>query len=67
MDETEVDFITKMVLDEVMELLATVYTPEVAKKKMCDMIGASKDIAKENYDHLETPRLQSLHQVRPRE
>ncbi|GMI02409.1 hypothetical protein TrVE_jg2881 [Triparma verrucosa] len=63
MDETEVDFITKMVLDEVMELLATVYTPEVAKKKMCDMIGASKDIAKENYDHLETPRLQSLHQA----
>ena len=63
MTETEVDFITKMVLDEVMELLATVYDPSVAKEKMCKMIADSKDIPKEDYSQLETPRLQSLHQA----
>ena len=36
MTEPEVDFIAKMVLDEVMELLATVYTPEVAKEKVSE-------------------------------
>jgi len=58
MTEPEVDFITKMVLDEVMELLATVYTPEVAKAKMCNMIKESKDIAKEDFSAQPTEKLQ---------
>merc|ERR1719445_798739 len=38
MSETEVDFITKMLLDEILELQATVATPARAKNKMIQML-----------------------------
>ncbi len=62
MTPTEVDFITKMILDEVMELLATVYPPSVAKDKMRSMIHDSKDIPLESYGQA-TPELNALHQA----
>ena len=44
MSKEEVNFISKMILDEVMELMATVYTPEDAKRELKSMIDKSKDI-----------------------
>jgi len=49
MNPTEVDFISKMILDEVMELLATVYEPAEAKAKLKGFIDDSKDLPKEDY------------------
>ena len=45
MDQHEVDFIGKMILDEVMELFATVLPPSVTKETMKGFIQSSKDIA----------------------
>jgi hypothetical protein len=45
MDSSEVDFIGKMVLDEVMELFATVLPPAEAKTALKGFITTSKDIA----------------------
>ena len=45
MDSAEVDFIGKMVLDEVMELFATVLPPAEAKTALKGFINTSKDIA----------------------
>jgi predicted HAD superfamily Cof-like phosphohydrolase len=45
MSKDEVCFLGKMVLDEVMELFATVYCPADAKEKLRGFIDASKDIA----------------------
>lgn len=45
MSKDEVCFLGKMVLDETMELMATVYPPDDAKSKLCGFIDASKDIA----------------------
>ena len=45
MDKTEVDFIGKMILDEVMELFATVLPPAETKETMKGFINTSKDIA----------------------
>lgn len=45
MSKDEVCFLGKMVLDEVMELFATVYSPGDAKGKLCGFIDASKNIA----------------------
>ena len=45
MSQDEVCFLGKMVLDEVMELFATVYPPADAKGKLCGFIDESKDIA----------------------
>jgi predicted HAD superfamily Cof-like phosphohydrolase len=61
MDDTETDFITKMILDEVMELMATRYGPAEAKQKMIDMITQSKDIPKEDFSAQPTKELQDLH------
>mmetsp|Transcript_12471 Transcript_12471/g.24761 ORF Transcript_12471/g.24761 Transcript_12471/m.24761 type:complete len:193 (+) Transcript_12471:24-602(+) len=63
MTPTQVDFITKMILDEVMELMATHYDPATAKEKMKGMIDASKDIPKEEYGHLPDERTRELHQA----
>lgn len=60
MNETEVDFISKMILDEVMELLATVYEPAVAKEKLKKFIDDSKDLPKEDFSKL-SPELQPIH------
>lgn len=46
MSEEEVCFIGKMILDEVMELFATVYPPAEAKSAMKGFIDESKDIAR---------------------
>lgn len=46
MSKDEVCFLGKMVLDEVMELFATVYPASDAKRKLCGFIDDSKDIAK---------------------
>ncbi len=45
MSKDEVCFLGKMVLDEVMELFATVYPASDAKRKLCGFIDDSKDIA----------------------
>lgn len=45
MSQSEVDFIGKMILDEVMELFATVLPPAEAKKSLKSFIQTSKDIA----------------------
>lgn len=45
MNTTEVDFIGKMILDEVMELYATVLPPAETKAIMKSNINSSKDIA----------------------
>lgn len=45
MTKDEVCFLGKMVLDEVMELFATVYSPSDAKSKLCGLVDSSKDIA----------------------
>ena len=45
MDQSEVDFIGKMILDEVMELFATVLPPSETKETMKGFIQSSKDIA----------------------
>ena len=45
MDTAEVDFIGKMILDEVMELFATVLPPAETKTTLKGFIGSSKDIA----------------------
>lgn len=47
MSSEEVHFIIKMVLDEMMELYATVAEPETAKLEMIKMITNSKNIPKE--------------------
>jgi len=44
MTKDEVCFLGKMVLDEVMELFATVYPANDAKSKLCGFIDESKDI-----------------------
>jgi predicted HAD superfamily Cof-like phosphohydrolase len=46
MSEAEVSFIGKMILDEVMELFATVYAPADAKAALKGFIDSSKDIAR---------------------
>lgn len=49
MNNVEVDFIAKMIVDEVMELLATVYPPKEAKDKLKAFIDQSKDIPLETF------------------
>ncbi len=49
MGEEEVMFLSKMVLDEVMELVATVMGPAEGKARLKEMIDKSKDIAQESY------------------
>merc|ERR1719450_379597 len=44
MDKKETNFITKMILDEVLELLATQYSPEEAKGLMIEMIQRAKNV-----------------------
>lgn len=61
MTAPQVDFITKMVLDEVMELLATVYPPAVAKAKLVEMIQQSKDLPQEDFSAQPTEELKGLH------
>ena len=53
MNEDEVRFITKMILDETMELLATMYPPSVAKQTMKKFIDDSKDLPQESYKDTE--------------
>lgn len=47
MTKDETYFLIKMMLDEIMELAATVSDPDDAKKAMIEMIKHSKDIPKE--------------------
>ncbi|GMI39548.1 hypothetical protein TeGR_g14269 [Tetraparma gracilis] len=63
MNDAETDFITKMILDEVMELMATRYPPAEAKAKMIEMIQKSKDIPKEDFSAQPTAELQELHEA----
>jgi predicted HAD superfamily Cof-like phosphohydrolase len=46
MTQSEVHFVAKMILDEVMELMATVDEPGEAKATLQHMIACSKDISK---------------------
>ena len=43
MTDAEVKFLTKMILDETMELMATILPPKEAKEAMKKMIDDSKD------------------------
>ena len=47
MTKAEVEFISKMILDEVMELMATVVEPAKAKATLTRLIAESKDIPQE--------------------
>ena len=49
MTDDEVRFITKMILDETMELMATINPPDVAKAQMKKFIDDSKDLPMEKY------------------
>ncbi len=46
MSENEVFFLIKMLLDEIMELGATVAEPDIVKQKMINFINESKDLPK---------------------
>ena len=50
MDEDETKFISKMILDEVMELMATHWGPADAKALLAGFIKDSKDLPKEGYE-----------------
>ena len=50
MTTDEVKFIAKMILDETMELLATVMSPAASKSTLKAMIDVSEDLPKEKYD-----------------
>jgi len=58
MTRGEVEFISKMILDEVMELMATVAPPAEAKAALKGMIDASKDIAQTVYTPDDKGRVQ---------
>ena len=49
MTEGEVDFIGKMILDELLELFATKYDSATAKAKMTAMIAGAKALPQEDY------------------
>lgn len=46
MTTTEVDFLSKMILDEVMELMATVHSAEESKALLRGMIDGARDLPK---------------------
>ena len=46
----EVEFVAKMMLDEIMELMATVHTPAAAKAMLKRFVDESADIEKIHYD-----------------
>lgn len=56
----EVKFICKMILDEVMELVATVETPVYAKNMLVTLIESSNDIPKIEYDSTESGRIAQI-------
>ena len=60
MDAKEVNFISKMILDEVMELMATVYPPAQAKEALKQMIDDSKDISMIPYKDDESGRIAKI-------
>jgi predicted HAD superfamily Cof-like phosphohydrolase len=60
MTKEEVEFISKMILDEVMELMATVAAPEDAKASLKSMIDKSKDIPKTTYVEGEKGRISQI-------
>ena len=49
MSEEETKFIAKMILDETMELMATIYPPEKAKETLIGFIRNSEDLPAERY------------------
>merc|ERR1712018_993139 len=49
MTDDEVRFITKMILDETMELMATIAPPDIAKDTMKKLINDSEDLPMESY------------------
>lgn len=53
MSHKETFFLIKMMLDEIMELAATVEEPEISKRLMIDMINNSKNIPKEKGSEVE--------------
>lgn len=50
MSHEEVQFICKMIIDEMLELYATVQEPKLAKQEMIDMITVAKDIPKTKFE-----------------
>ncbi|KAH9257010.1 hypothetical protein BASA81_004831 [Batrachochytrium salamandrivorans] len=60
MTKEEVLFISKMILDEVMELVATVAPAEEAKRELVEMIAQSKDIPLTKYADNEQGRISQI-------
>jgi predicted HAD superfamily Cof-like phosphohydrolase len=60
MSRQEVEFISKMILDEVMELMATVAEPADAKATLKRFIDESKDIPLTKYPETETGRISKI-------
>jgi predicted HAD superfamily Cof-like phosphohydrolase len=50
MENADVIFLTKMILDETMELMATILPPKESKNIMKKLIDESKDIPQEKYE-----------------
>ena len=50
MTQTETKFISKMILDEVMELMATHWGPEESKSILTSFINDSEDLPKETFE-----------------
>ena len=60
MTRQEVEFISKMILDEVMELMATVADPKDAKETLKSFIDTSKDIPLTKYSDTEAGRISKI-------
>lgn len=60
MCKRDVEFLVKMMLDEMMELMATVHYPDDAKNVMIDMIENSKDIPKTEYPDTQEGKIDKI-------
>lgn len=60
MSKMEVMFISKMIIDEVLELMATVASSGEAKQMLVDMIEESKDIPETKYKEGEEGRISKI-------
>ena len=56
MTDEETKFITKMIIDETLELLATIMPPAAAKETMKAMVDVAKDVPQERYEHADEQR-----------
>jgi predicted HAD superfamily Cof-like phosphohydrolase len=60
MSEDRVRFVSKMIVDEVLELMATIYTPEEAKQFLRETVDLAKECEKEEYEPTEEGQLRQM-------